>query len=171
MVTIRPEHPDDIAAIRAVNNSAFGQKAEAIIVDSIRTSCPDNVSLVAVDDGQVIGHIFFSPVTISSEHGVNHGMGLGPMSVLPDRQRQGIGSLLVHTGIEIIRERKSPFIIVLGHPQYYPRFGFVPALQYGLLPQWEGIPDDVFMVLVLDEKYMSGVSGTVKYREEFDQAG
>ena len=128
------------------------------------------LSLVAVDDGQVVGHIFFSPVFASGERGTVRGMGLAPMAVLPERQRQGIGSMLAYAGIETIRKRKCPFIIVLGHPEYYPRFGFVPASQHGLSSQWDGIPDEAFMVLVLDKEAMVGVSGVARYRDEFEQA-
>ena len=163
MIAIRPEQPDDIAAVHALNETAFGQPVEATIVDSIRGACRDAVSLVAVEDSRVVGHIFFSPVFASGEKDTVHGMGLAPMAVLPERQRQGIGSLLARAGIEAIRERKCPFVIVLGHPDYYPRFGFVPAALLGL--SWEA-----FMVLVLDEEAMAGVSGTARYRDEFDQA-
>ena len=179
MIAIRPEQPDDIAAVHALNETAFGQPVEATIVDSIRGACRDAVSLVAVEDSRVVGHIFFSPVFATGEKDNVHGNGLAPMAVLPERQRHGqstglgdvlIGSLLARAGIEAIRERKCPFVIVLGHPDYYPRFGFVPASQHGLSSQWEGVPDEAFMVLVLDEEAMAGVSGTARYRDEFDQA-
>ena len=170
MVTIRQEQPEDVAAVRRINELAFGQPAEAGIVDSIRAACPDAVSLVALDDDQVVGHVFFSPVSVSGETGIVRGMGLAPMAVLAERQRQGIGSLLAREGIDAIRERKCPFIIVLGHPEYYPRFGFVPASQHGLSSQWEGVPDEAFMVLIFDKEAMTGISGVAKYRDEFDQA-
>ena len=180
MVTIRREQPDDIAAVRAINEVAFvphtplekelGRSAEAGIVDSIRSACPDVVSLVAVDAGRIVGHIFFSPVILSTAAGAVQGMGLAPMAVLPERQRQGIGSLLVQAGIDAMRERGCPFVIVVGHPEYYPRFGFVPASQHGLSCQWDGVPDEAFMVLVLDQDTMSSVSGVARYRDEFDQA-
>ena len=169
MIAIRPEQPDDIPSVRVLNETAFGQPDEAGIVDSIRTACSDAVSLVATDDGQVVGHIFFSPVFVSGESGTVQGMGLAPMAVLPKRQRQGIGSLLVQAGIDATRERGYPFIIVLGHPEYYPRFGFVCASQHGLSCQWDGIPDEAFMVLILEEDAMTGVPGTVRYRDEFNQ--
>jgi len=166
---VRPERPDDIAAIRAVNEAAFGQPAEAGIVDAIRTACPATLSLVAVEDDRIVGHIFFSPVIILAGSETVRGMGLGPMAVVPERQRQGIGSMLVREGIEALRGRKCPFVIVLGHPEYYPRFGFVPASRHGLSCQWEGVPDEAFMALIIDEDAVTGVSGTVHYRDEFDQ--
>ena len=170
MLTIRQEQSDDAAAVHAVNESAFGQPAEATIVNAIRAACPDAVSLVAVDDGQIVGHIFFSPVFFSGESESLHAMGLGPMAVTPQRQRQGIGSLLVRAGLDAMRKRNCPLIIVLGHPEYYPRFGFVPASRHGLSCQWEGVPDEAFMILILDEAAIAGVCGTIRYRDEFDQA-
>lgn len=170
MVTIRTERQDDITLVRAVNEAAFGQAAEAAIVDAIRERLPDVVSLVAVEAERIVGHVFFSPVKASDEKRSLSGMALGPMAVVPERQRRGIGSRLVRAGIEAMRERNCPFIIVLGHPEYYPRFGFVPASQHGLTCQWPGVPDAAFMVLILDAAKMAGVRGTVRYRDEFDQA-
>ena len=170
MITIRPEQPDDIAAVRAINETAYGQATEATIVDLLRSACPDAVSLVAVENEKILGHIFFSPVSVSSGHEVTQGIGLAPMAVLPERQRQGIGSMLVQAGIDAMRKRNCPFIIVLGHSGYYPRFGFVPASYHGLSCQWDGVPDEAFMVLILDDAAMTGVSGTARYRDEFGQA-
>lgn len=170
MITIQQERPEDIVMVRAVNEAAFGRPAEAEVVDLIRAACPDAVSLVAVDDGQVVGHVLFSPAVVSGDGEAVQGMGLAPMAVLPQRQRQGIGSMLVRAGLEAMRERNCPFVIVLGHPEYYPRFGFVTASRHGLVPQWDGVPDEAFMVLILDDGRMAGVFGVARYRDEFDQA-
>ena len=170
MISIRRERPVNMAAIRAVNEAAFGQTTEADIVDALRNACPDLLSLVAESAGEIIGHILFSPVTVEDGSQYRHGMGLAPMAVMPDRQRQNIRSKLVEAGLEILRERGCPFVVVLGHPEFYPRFGFVPASRYGLRCQWEGVSDAAFMVLVLDELSMAGVSGIARYREEFDVA-
>ena len=97
-------------------------------------------------------------------------MGLAPMAVLPERQRQGIGSRLVEAGIRILRKQGCPFVIVLGHPGFYPRFGFVSASRYGLTCQWEGVPDEAFMVLILNESTLAGVTGIARYRDEFAAA-
>jgi putative acetyltransferase len=90
-------------------------------------------------------------------------MGLAPMAVLPKYQRRVIGSQLVNTGLESLGERGCPFVIVLGHPSFYPRFGFVPASRYGLSCQWDGVPEAAFMVRVFDEAAISGVTGVVRY--------
>ena len=170
MPTVRMERPDDIDAVRRINEKAFRDTAEAKIVDTLRVECPDAVSLVAVEEDEVLGHIFYSPVFFGEGGPSIRGMGLAPMAVRPDRQRQGIGSMLVRAGNVVVRDRGYPFIIVLGHPGYYPRFGFEPASRHGLSCQWEGVPDEAFMVLILDEAAMAGVSGTARYRDEFDRA-
>jgi putative acetyltransferase len=170
MITVRSEQSADIEAICKINEAAFDQPVEAGLVDIIRRSCCDIVSLVAEAGSQVVGHILFSPVVIEHEGSEIIGMGLGPMAVLPERQRQGIGSQMVEAGLEILRKNACPFVIVLGHPEYYPRFGFVPASRHGLACQWEGVSDEVFMALVLDDEKMAGVEGVVRYRPEFDEA-
>jgi putative acetyltransferase len=170
VVTIRPETPADANRVRHVNELAFGQSLEADLVDRLRQTCTDSLSLVAEDDG-VVGHILFTPVAIENAERRVVGMGLAPMAVLPDRQRQGIGSQLVKRSLDILRARRCPFVVVVGHPEYYPRFGFETASTHGLASQWEGVPDAAFMVLVLDEPAMAGVAGVAKYRTEFDEAG
>lgn len=170
MTSIRRERPEDTAAIRVINEAAFAQSAEADIVDALRDSCPDILSLVAETDGGIVGHILFSPVTIEDGPQSRQGMGLAPIAVMPNRQRQGIGSKLVEAGLEILRERGCPFVIVLGHPEFYPRFGFVPASRHGLRCEWEGVPDAALMVLVLDEASIEGVTGVARYRDEFNAA-
>jgi putative acetyltransferase len=170
MIIVRKEKPEDIEGIRIVNERAFGQPEEANIVDALRGACSDALSLVAVAEDRVVGHIFFSPAKIYTQNGDVVGMGLAPMAVLPDCQRQGIGSKLVWAGLEMLKESSCPFVIVLGHPEYYPRFGFVPASIHGLQCQWDGVPDEAFMVLILDESAMKNVSGVARYRSEFDAA-
>lgn len=166
MVTIREERPEEIETVRAVNDHAFGQPQESRVVDALRANGGVLLSLVAVLNGRVVGHILYSPVTLSSDGGVVVGAGLGPMAVLPAFQRQGIGGKLIERGNEMLRARGCPFVAVLGHPEYYPRFGFRPAGGYGIRCEWE-VPDDVFMVLVMDPVTMKGVSGLARYREEF----
>ena len=170
MIIVRREKPEDIEGIRVVNKRAFEQPQEAEIVDALRSACPEALSLVAVEEDRVVGHILFSPATIHSGDDEIRGMGLAPMAVLPEKQRNGIGSQLVRTGLEVLKESLCPFVIVVGHPEYYPRFRFDPASGHGLKCQWDGVPDEAFMVLVLDESVMKGVSGVARYRSEFDAA-
>lgn len=167
-VTIRAEQPDDIPAIRVVNDRAFGQPDEANIVEALRSSCDELLSLVALVNGQIVGHILFSPVTIAHQAGVLKGAGLGPVAVLPEYQRRGIGSQLIESGLAILKQGLFPYVIVLGHPEYYPRFGFRRASQYGIRCQWNEVPDEAFMILVVNEKDMMGVTGVARYRGEFD---
>lgn len=168
MSRIRAERAEDVSQVRAVNEAAFGRSTEADLVDTLRLACEDFVSLVAEDD-TIVGHILFTPVAIESGERRVVGMGLAPMAVLPARQRQGTGHDLVTRGLEILRDRGCPFVIVLGHPQYYPRFGFEPASAHGLTSQWEDVPDEAFMVLILDTDAMNGVTGVAKYRDEFSR--
>jgi putative acetyltransferase len=167
MVVIRQEKPEDIAAIRHVNEQAFGRPAEADLVDALRTRGKVTLSLVAVQDDRVVGHILFSPVMIESEGKVFAAVGLAPMAVLPELQRQGIGSLLVKRGLELCREAGHECVVVLGHPEYYPRFGFVPASKYGIKCEYD-VPDAVFMAIELREGALQGRAGTAKYQPEFN---
>ena len=170
MIIIRIEKPEDVLQVRKVNEQAFETPAEANIVDTLRQTCPSSLSLVAEDGNCIVGHILFSPATIDSSGGKIEGMGLAPMAVLPYMQRKGIGSQLVKRGLEILRERDCPFVIVLGHPEYYPRFGFGLASKHGLSSQWNDVPDEAFMIMIMDHAPLKGVSGVVKYREEFNEA-
>ena len=170
VIEVRFERPKDIDKVRLLNDKAFGKPVEGRIVDKLRKSCSEILSLVAISNNKVIGHIMFSPVTLETQIGIIEGMSLAPMAVLPELQNQGIGSKLVKEGLRIIKYTKCPFVIVLGHENYYPRFGFKRASKYGLKSQWEGVPDDAFMVIILNDSVMRGVSGIIKYRDEFDEA-
>jgi putative acetyltransferase len=170
MLTIRKERPEDVRQIRRVNEAAFGQAAEADIVDRLRRDCPGILSLVAEARHTIVGHILFSPVTIEGPGKTIAVMGLAPMAVLPQRQGQGIGSALVTHGLNILQGRGCPCVVVLGHPEYYPRFGFEKASHHGLICQWEGVPDEAFMVKTLDANLMPGISGVARYHEAFDAA-
>jgi putative acetyltransferase len=162
LIEVREEGPNDVEAIRDVNIRAFGQPQEADLVDTLRSNGAASLSLVATLHGQIIGHIFYSPVTV----GVIRGAGLGPMAVAPEHQRRRVGSRLVEAGNRKLNERGCPFIVVLGHPDFYPRFGFKPASAHDVRCEW-AVPDDVFMLLVLDAEASQEMSGLANYRPEF----
>ena len=167
-MTVRPERPGDAASIRRVNQEAFGRPAEADLVDALRAHGRVSLSLVAERDGAIVGHILFSPVRIDLGRESQAALGLAPMAVLPAHQRAGIGSLLGRTGLAECRRAGHGCIVVLGHPEYYQRFGFVPASRYGLA--WEHpAPDDAFMVLPLRANGIPAGGGLVRYAPEFGQ--
>src|SRR5262245_5395759 len=134
-MTIRPEKPTDRDAIRVVNEAAFETPAEANLVDLLRAQASPLVSLVAQADSTIVGHIVFSPVTRSDYDDLNN-MGLAPMAVLPAHQRRGIGSALVRAGLEECRRLGCDAVIVLGHAEYYPRFGFRRASEFGISSEY-----------------------------------
>lgn len=169
MITIRAENAEDIPAVRRVNELAFGQPDEAALVDALRAASDPQISLVALADGQVVGHIFFSPVSIESEGSSSSALGLAPMAVLPEYQRQGVGSQLVREGLRECRRIGYNVVVVLGHPAYYPRFGFIPASRKGLRSEY-AVPDEAFMVAELEPGALGGRRGLVKYRPEFGEA-
>lgn len=162
---IRPERPEDRASIHEVNEQAFGQAGEADLVDALREQATPFLSIVADDDGKVVGHICFSPVTIEHADGSAVPIiGLAPMAVLPGRQNEGIGSRLVRFGLEECSRAGFGAVVVLGHPEYYPRFGFRPASTAGLRSEYD-VPDPVFMVLELSVG--SDLSGVARYHPAF----
>ena len=163
LIEIREERAEDIAAVRDLNRRAFGQDQESNIVDALRANEAALLSLVATVNDRVVGHIMYSPVIVGDSV---TGAALGPMAVLPECQRQGIGSKLIEAGNRKLKDAGCPFIIVVGHADYYPRFGFRPASEHGINCEWD-VPDDVFMLFVLDQAKMEGVSGLTKYRHEF----
>ncbi len=168
MIKIREEQPKDYLTIKEINDIAFGQPQESNIINKLRQNCNTLLSLVAIDNEKIVGHIMFSQVTIELDKVTIYGMGIAPMSVIPEYQRKGIGSKLIKEGINILKNKKCLFIVVLGHPEYYPRFGFEKASSYNIKCQWDGIPEEAFMILVLEKEAVTGGSGTAKYREEFN---
>jgi len=168
MVYMRSETSKDVDSIRYVNEQAFGQAAEAAIVDKLRNRNALTISLVAIKDNEVVGHIAFSPVVIESGSSGFKAIALGPMAILPAYQCKGIGSQLVRAGLEECRRLGQEIVVVLGHPDYYPRFGFVPGKQRNIDCEFE-VPDESWMVLELKEGILGGRSGTVKYQPEFQE--
>jgi len=169
-LTIREELLSDIVAIRAVNDSAFGQPQEGRLVDLLRDNDAISLSLVAVSDDRVIGHVLYSPVSIDAGDRAIVGVGLGPVSVQPEFQRIGVGRRLIEAGIAEFERQGVPYMVVLGHPQYYPRFGFEPASRWSIRCEWE-VPDPAFMIRVFDPQRLATVTGVVRYRPEFAAVG
>jgi len=165
-MTIREEQPGDIAAIRRVILEAFDSAAEADLVDKLRANGKFRVSLVAELDGQVVGHILFTVVAIEDADPRPRTLGLAPLAVLSECQRKGIGSALVRSSLERCRDMGHDAIVVVGHPEYYPKFGFLPASRYGLRCEYD-VPEDVFMALELQVGSLQGIRGLVRYQPEF----
>lgn len=165
-VQMRPEEPRDHAAVATIVEAAFGQPAEAELVRALRGGSGIRISMVAAEEGRVIAHVFFSPVTIDGRS-TPRCLGLAPLAVAPDRQRSGAGGALMRAGFEACREAGAVAVFVLGHPSYYPRFGFAPAFPRGLRYSPAAI-EEAFMVLELEPGALEGVTGEVAYGPEFD---
>jgi putative acetyltransferase len=165
MTVIRPERPEDVPGIRHVNRTAFDTVAEADLVDALRQQARPIVSLVAIEGEAVIGHILFSPVTLLP-HPELPMMGLAPMAVLPAMQRLGIGSALVRSGLDECRRLGCAAVVVLGHAEYYPRFGFKAASAFDLASEYD-VPADVFMALELEPGALRHKAGTIRYHPAF----
>ncbi|MEG3968446.1 N-acetyltransferase [Microcoleus sp. T2B6] len=163
---IRTEKPEDVEAVRNINIAAFGRENEANLVDKLR-GIASTFSFVAVQSDRIVGHIFFSPVVVEGKCSRNLSIqGLAPVAVLPNYQRQGLGTLLIQHGLEECGRSGFHAVVVLGHPDFYPRFGFIPASRKGLGCEYD-VPDEAFMVLELESGALQDCSGTVKYRSEF----
>jgi putative acetyltransferase len=165
-MNIRAEKPEDVRAVRRVNIAAFQREDEANLVDQLR-GMASTFSFVAVDSEQVVGHIFYSPVAIEGDCADDvFILGLAPIAILPERQRQGIGTALIQHSLAECARQGCKAIVVLGHPAYYPRFGFVPAKEKDLQCEYR-VPDEAFMVLELESGALVECSGVVKYCPEF----
>jgi len=163
---IRAATPGDVAAIRRVHTAAFGRAAEAELALALAAREPACISLVASQSGAVAGHVLFSPVAVDGHAFAIAPLGLGPLAVAPELQRGGVGSALTRAGIDACRKNGAPFVVVLGHPPYYPRFGFAPAARFGLTFA-DAPPRDAFMALELVPGALAGVRGAVRYAPEF----
>lgn len=159
---IRPEKSDDAAAVRRVNEAAFGRPDEADLADRLRDRAAAYLALVAVHEGDVIGHIAFSAITMDPPHPALSALGLAPMAVLPDCQRSGVGSALIREGLAACQHAGADVVFVLGHPNYYPRFGFEPVATRGIENEY-GAPPEAFMALELTPGALVGVLGTAVY--------
>jgi putative acetyltransferase len=168
---IKPETKEDREFIYSVNHLAFGRQDEADLVDRIRESQQfiADLSLVAELDHKIVGHILFSIIKIESAEGVTECIGLAPMAVLPEYQNKGIGSVLVQIGLKKCIEMGYGLVIVLGHPKFYPKFGFFPASKLGIIVDFgEQVPDEAFMAYEAIPGTWKYRSGIVKYPPTFD---
>jgi putative acetyltransferase len=167
-IQIRPEITGDIETIKKINTTAFETEAEAGLVDALRDSGIPLISLVAEVDQKIVGHILFSPIALSGKSAAVKIAGLAPMAVMPDHQKQGIGSALVKKGLKQCKSEGYQAAAVLGYPEYYPRFGFVPCSRFGIKSEYD-VPDEVFMVKELVTGILAGYKGVVKYHSLFAQ--
>jgi len=167
MPHIRDEQPGDEAAIHAVVLQAFGRATEAVLVKCLRGNGKAVVSLVAEEEGQVLGHVLFGPVVIEAVAARHAALGLAPFAVLPAFQRLGIGSALVSAGLARCRSLGHTRVVVLGEPSYYARFGFSPAAEFGIRYPGDVLRED-FMALALVPGALDGCAGVARYSSEFE---
>lgn len=163
---IRHEQPGDEPAIGRVNDLAFGGSDESRIINAAREAGHATISLVAVQDSTIVGHVLFTPVALDPAPPSIRALGLGPMAVMPGLQRQGIGTRLVHAGLDECSRLGYRAVVLVGHPEFYPRFGFRPARAFGLRSEFD-VPDEVFMALELTPGALAGAAGLVRYAPEF----
>ncbi|HZP91344.1 MAG TPA: N-acetyltransferase [Burkholderiales bacterium] len=164
---IREERPEDVERVRSVHLAAFGREREARLVERLRAAGKAAVSLLAEENGAVLGHVMFSAVSIDTDDRARGAWALAPLAVLPAFRRLGIGSALVSAGLARLRERGESRVLVLGDPHYYSRFGFVPAARFGLQCPFPA-PEEAFMAIELEPGALSGCAGTACYGHEFD---
>lgn len=165
---IREETTSDLKAIHRVHELAFNSSAEAQLVHLLRSRGVAAISLVAEDGGEIVGHILFSPVSIDPPARGWHALGLAPVGVIPDRQRQGIGKALINEGLQRCKELGIHLVVVLGDPAYYAKFGFMRSKHFGLSNEYQA--DEHFMVIELTPDVLGDFTGLVKYAPEFNEA-
>ena len=166
-ITIRDETAGDLEAIYSVNEQAFETNAEAELVDLLRMRVKAVISLVAEVDGVIVGHILFSPVSLEPPITNWKALGLAPLGVVPSYQRQGIGKALVKVGLERSKQLGIALVVVLGHPSYYPKFGFKKASERELANEYQA--DEAFMAIELTPGILNNYKGLVKYAPEFNE--
>jgi len=165
-MNIRKEKDFDREKIWKINTEAFDTDAEANLVNALRDSGISFISLIAEEDEEIVGHILFTPVELTGDNSDLKLMGLAPMAVIPKLQKKGIGSQLVKTGIDDCSTQGYDAIVVLGHAEYYPKFGFVPSVKYGIKSEYD-VSDEVFMVLELKKGSLKDKTGIIKYHTAF----
>lgn len=165
-IAIRAERPGDHASVHEIIALAFGKQDEAVLVESLRGNVTPEISLVALHGERIVGHVYFSPVRVGAP--AKPAIALAPVAVAPDCQQQAVGSKLCRRGLEECRRIGEPVVFVLGHPSYYPRFGFEPARPRGLYYRNEAF-DPAFFVAELEPGALEGFAGEVRYRPEFEE--
>jgi len=168
MITVQPEKKEDYTAIYEINRLGFGRESEANLVKSLRKRADfiRELSLVAVKDRKVLGHILFGPIGIQTNKNILPALAPAPMAVHPEFQNRGSGSELLRQGLERCRNLEQKVVVVVGHPAYYPRFAFTSARAKGLESPFP-VPDEAFMALELAPGVLSNVQGMVTYPPEF----
>jgi putative acetyltransferase len=167
LVTIRPETASDAEAVFRVELEAFGEEMEPRLVEALRAAGRVLLSLVAEEDGRIVGHVLFTAMSIESDEASFPAVCLGPLAVLPEYQRRGIGGRLLEEGLRQLRQAGHSAVFLLGHPSYYPRFGFRPAREFGVSYQDSR---DAFQAIELRPGALAGVSGRAVFAPEFEAA-
>lgn len=167
---IRAEQAQDKTSIEQINRAAFEDDEEAQLVNALRDSGCEYLCRVTEMDDKVVSYILFTPVTLTGKQSNLKLFGLAPMAVLPEYQNQGMGSVLVKQDLDECRARGYDAIVVLGHPNYYPKFGFVPSDDYGIKSEYD-VPREVFMIQELVPGCLKGKSGVIQYHEAFRGMG
>ncbi|WP_163103018.1 GNAT family N-acetyltransferase [Peribacillus alkalitolerans] len=169
-MNIRTETPNDYKEVFHLNYLAFeNREDESKLIERIRESedfIPE-LTLVAEDHGEIVGHIMFSNAKIINGHEETEVIALGPVAVSPDCQKKGIGGLLIKEGLRRSKEMGFRLVFLIGHPTYYPRFGFKPAGHFGFQLKQFQVPEDVFMVYELLDGELERVSGELRYSNTF----
>jgi putative acetyltransferase len=163
---VRAETAADHSAIASLTQTAFNSTTEVTLINTLRQQCPQRIALVAEQHGNIVGHILFSPAALENAPGVQL-MALAPMAVSNVLQHQGVGSALVRAGLEQCRQQGATAVVVLGHPGYYPRFGFSPASEFNVRCPWQ-VPDNTFMLLQLNGAPLNGDNSKVIYPAAFN---
>ncbi len=170
-LTIRQETPDDFENVFNLNQIAFGQDNEAKLVDSLRRNLKvfvPELSIVATENNKIVGHILFTKINIKNDKGnLFESLGLAPIAVSPELQKKGIGGQLIRTGLETAKKLGFTSVIVLGHENYYPKFGFEPAEKWNIKVPFD-VPTTAFMAIELEQDALKNTTGTVIYPKEFE---
>lgn len=164
LVREESDDPADLVSVRAINEAAFGRSDEANLIDALRAEGVVLTSLLAIVGDQPVGHILFSRMSVETTAGPVSAVALAPLAVLPAFQRRGIGGQLIRHGLEVLRGRDEKIVIVLGHPDYYPRFGFSSEKAR---PLESPFAPEAFMALELTPGALNGICGKVKYAAAF----